>query len=1415
VALDADDNVYVLNRGNGRNGTVVVFDSYGYPLATNAVALTNANGIALDNEGDAYVTASNNLFRITFSSDFTTNSTTPVTNVAGANLQGIVVMDSGWLAACDSALNGIYLINPTNGVITNLTGFHGAGDNDTFWQATPNYPVTKAYAMFNQPMGLAKAGNNMLVVADYRNNRVKAVDSFGTVTNLYGVSSNLWCGNCSPHCTEPSEWPGWYDGPVTVPDACGDVSANLPNGVLFAPSGTVYVTEDYYHLIRSVTNTTLPPVPPPPPPPPAAPTILTVLTNYGQVSLTWSTSPGATNYNVKRSTSSGGPYTTIASTSSTGYTDMSVLDGTTYYYVVSAVGAGGEGPNSAQVTATPPLPPVPDPQIGYVDFPATTYPIPYISVFHPVSSFVANNDIIIVIQGAPGSQTFYTYGPTSGSIPDPTSASASAPVGYQDGLSPSQVADYAVPQNQTLPDLTIKAIGEKPDGSPNSAIVQARFQFITANPIVTGNNAAQFTVSDLTTNAEMWYTVDGSNPTNAAPSVGPISSGTTLSFDASTNLTFKVRAFRDNYQPSDTIATTFSAANYNPVVLPPPVIGWVAFTNDLLTRLPFSVLMTSPLVLNNDVTIEIAAATNGSQIYFTSDGTNWSTPPPYYQDGMSPAQVPPSIASPCMTIEAIAKLPPGNGPARSPIATMPFQFITANPLITGNNAAQFTISDITADAHLYYTLDGSDPSSTNGVDLGTVATPTNVWNVGFPIVTNTLFNVRAFRNCYLPSAIVSNSFLLSNFVPNSSINPNSGYYPMGQTITVSNPPQNSSVYYTADGSDPTTNSLPVTMSGSVGYIKWFNSTNDLRGLRVKAFTTSGATDTIAGQPATTNTIGIPPDFNPAIYAGIGSQIVVPVVVNLQANAMIQSCQFRVEVSPTKGTNQISGFAVLGLGAGANDFIPLAWPVLGGAPGSITVNPYTNGSTAGLEIAALGPNAMSFQNFAVVALLRIAIPSSANQGDSYALAVNYPSATSDGNSASVPLTAMAPATVLVTNIAYTVGDSASISGGWYNAGEFGDTNLDNSDVNLAFNAALGMRVPYAFSDVFNAMDAYPVDAPGFVGGDGQIRFLDWNVILQRALRLDTNNWARAWSAGGNLVDFPATLTASNPMPKDLQPKSPPPWPWYRQALIGAVSTGNAVPGRTVNVPVYVKLSDGAALSGVQFRAVVTPQGGAPSLTQAPQLSPASGVPGPTLQQSFEASDAGFGWALGSFNYLSRSSNFLGWVTFTIPATAQSGQTYSVSFANADGAPNLSVEYDFETRSAWVAVGGPAPPASICSDEWKIHFFGSLTNPSAGDLADPDGDGVPNWIEYLAGTDPTDPNSRLQLSGSVKQAGKAQSQMAIHWLTAPGKAYEVQWSSTLLGGSWNTLAAVSGDGTVASCSDTNIAATVRYYRLHLLP
>ena len=72
-----------------------------------------------------------------------------------------------------------------------------------------------------------------------------------------------------------------------------------------------------------------------------------------QVTLTWNTSSGATGYHVKRGTTSGGPYSQVAAPSGTGDTDTGLSDGTTYYYVVSAVNSAGESANSSQVSATP------------------------------------------------------------------------------------------------------------------------------------------------------------------------------------------------------------------------------------------------------------------------------------------------------------------------------------------------------------------------------------------------------------------------------------------------------------------------------------------------------------------------------------------------------------------------------------------------------------------------------------------------------------------------------------------------------------------------------------------------------------------------------------------------------------------------------------------------------------------------------------------------------------------------------------------------------------------------------------------------------------------------------------------------------------------------------------------------------
>jgi hypothetical protein len=89
-------------------------------------------------------------------------------------------------------------------------------------------------------------------------------------------------------------------------------------------------------------------------PAPATPTGVTASAGDSQVALNWSPSTGTVNYTLKRSLVGGGPYTPVSGgLTSTNYTDPGLTNGTTYYYVVSAVAAGCESTDSAQASATP------------------------------------------------------------------------------------------------------------------------------------------------------------------------------------------------------------------------------------------------------------------------------------------------------------------------------------------------------------------------------------------------------------------------------------------------------------------------------------------------------------------------------------------------------------------------------------------------------------------------------------------------------------------------------------------------------------------------------------------------------------------------------------------------------------------------------------------------------------------------------------------------------------------------------------------------------------------------------------------------------------------------------------------------------------------------------------------------------
>ncbi len=88
---------------------------------------------------------------------------------------------------------------------------------------------------------------------------------------------------------------------------------------------------------------------------PAAPTGLTAAAGNGTIRLNWTASTGATSYNVQRGTASGAESPLKSGITTTTYTD-GVVNGTTYYYNVSATNSTGTSDPSNEVSATPTAP---------------------------------------------------------------------------------------------------------------------------------------------------------------------------------------------------------------------------------------------------------------------------------------------------------------------------------------------------------------------------------------------------------------------------------------------------------------------------------------------------------------------------------------------------------------------------------------------------------------------------------------------------------------------------------------------------------------------------------------------------------------------------------------------------------------------------------------------------------------------------------------------------------------------------------------------------------------------------------------------------------------------------------------------------------------------------------------------------
>jgi fibronectin type 3 domain-containing protein len=227
---------------------------------------------------------------------------------------------------------------------------------------------------------------------------------------------------------------------------------------------------------------------------PGPPSSLTAAAGNAKVGLSWPAASHATGYRIKRGSASGGPYTIIATSWFNGYTDVSLKNGTTYYYVVSSTNAGGESSNSHQASAKP----------------SAT------STSHAPSApggltAAPGNGRVGLTWAAPSTATSYKIKRASSSSGPFTQIATSTFAGYTDvGLQNGTTYYFAVSAvNSSGESANSAAVGAKPVAS-SSAVTSVSVSPATASSITSGTLPFKATVQGTTTNKSVtWKAVLG------------------------------------------------------------------------------------------------------------------------------------------------------------------------------------------------------------------------------------------------------------------------------------------------------------------------------------------------------------------------------------------------------------------------------------------------------------------------------------------------------------------------------------------------------------------------------------------------------------------------------------------------------------------------------------------------------------------------------------------------------------------------------------------------------------------------------------------------------------------------------------------------------------------------------------------
>ena len=208
VAVDGSGNLFIADEFNdrirkvGTDGIITTIAgsvANGYSgdggAATNA-GLANPTAVAADGLGDLFIADGNRIRKVDLNGVITTvagnglygysGDAGAATNAWLANPMGLAVDGLGDLFMADFGNNRIREVD-TNGIITTVAGSDGGGISGDGGAATS--------ALLNGPNGVAVDGLGNLFIVDSRNNRVREVDTNGTISTvagngLYGYSGD-------------------------------------------------------------------------------------------------------------------------------------------------------------------------------------------------------------------------------------------------------------------------------------------------------------------------------------------------------------------------------------------------------------------------------------------------------------------------------------------------------------------------------------------------------------------------------------------------------------------------------------------------------------------------------------------------------------------------------------------------------------------------------------------------------------------------------------------------------------------------------------------------------------------------------------------------------------------------------------------------------------------------------------------------------------------------------------------------------------------------------------------------------------------------------------------------------------------------------------------------------------------------